>query len=137
MPDGRTLQGRMPRIAFQPFAQAVAATVFAFITLAAMVRVGAGHDAAETLPPFAHADGRVGHVDGSSDSTALVRAADDALQGWSTVALPMHVTEYRRERGATVVSLRPTGVPADVTVPRVGGSVRILADGRRVVLRRE
>jgi hypothetical protein len=120
----------MPRVACQPFVQAVAATVFAFITLAAMLRAGAARDAVGTLP-------RYGQVVGTSDGATLVRAADDALPGRSSVTLPTLTTAYRREAGAAVVTLRPTGVLAGIAVPNAGGTVRILGDGRRVILPRE
>jgi hypothetical protein len=119
----------MPRVAPQPFAQAVAATVFAVLALGAMLRVGATYDASETLP-------RYGAVSGEADSLALVRAANDALQGRASVELPMVTTYFRRQGQTAMLTLRP--VPAPGIVWRdVGGTVRILSDGRRVVIARE
>lgn len=119
----------MARIASQPFAQAVAAAVVAVLALGTMLRVGAAYDASETLP-------RYGTVAGEADSLALVRAATDALQGRSSVAVPLVATYFRRQGNTAMVSLRPTPVPGLVW-RNVGGTVRILGDGRRVVVARE
>ena len=118
----------MPRIAAQPFAQAVAAVVFAVLALGAMLRVGALYDTSETLP-------RYGAVSGGADSLALVRAANDALQGRSSVEMPMVTTYFRRQGLTAMLTLRPVPVPG-LVLQHVGGTVRILGDGRRVVVSR-
>lgn len=118
----------MARIAYQPFAQAVAAAVVAVLVLAFMLRIGARYEASETLPRFAA-------VRGEADSLALVRAANDALQGRSSVAVPMTTTHFLRQGRTAMVSLEPVPVPG-IQWRGVGGTVRILQDGRRVIVSR-
>lgn len=69
----------------------------------------------------------------SRDSVQLVRAADDALQGKFGVTVPMSVTAFRRTQRGVEVSLRLAKTPG-VEWKELGGTVRILSDGRRVVL---
>lgn len=118
----------MVRSAYQPFAQAVGAAVFATLVLSVMLRVGAAQPVIETLP-------RYGAIDIRSDSVALVRAADDALQGRSSMTVPMSMREFRRERRAVVISLQPVTRPG-IEWRNLGGTVRILSDGRRLITAR-
>ncbi len=71
----------------------------------------------------------------NADSLSLVAAAKDALQGMSSLEVPMIVEKYVREKTAVVIELRPAPDPKVVWLNR-GGSVRILNDGRRVVVTR-
>jgi hypothetical protein len=48
----------------------------------------------------------------------------------------MRTTRYRREERAVVVSLEPIPTPG-VVWRNLAGTVRILADGRRVILARQ
>ena len=82
----------------------------------------------DTLPQFER-------VVAASDSSALVRAANDALQGKMGVEVPMLTTSFKREANAVLLSLRPQPTPG-VVWRNLGGSVRILRDGRRVILSR-
>ena len=71
----------------------------------------------------------------SSDSARHVLAAIDALHGAVAVPPPMVVKDYRREDRSILID-----VAAD-SLPRLkwtggGGTVRILADGRRAILSR-
>ena len=106
---------------------------FAIVLLGAMLHHVAAQTTGETLP-------RYGAVDAGSDSAAVVRAAADALQQRASVALPTFVARYETsdERGGrvAVVSLRPVPVPG-LDVRGVGGTVRVLGDGRRVIVARE
>jgi hypothetical protein len=83
----------------------------------------------DTLPRYRDVTAR-------SDSAALVQAANDALQGLSSLEVPMRTTHDRREKQDVVVSLQPVPTPG-VVWRNLGGTVRILRDGRRVILKRE
>lgn len=92
-------------------------------------RAGGVRSLPDTLPRYAQ-------VVQTSDSTALVRAVNDALQGRMGVEVPMRTTCYKRETNSVVITLVP--VPAPGVVWRdLGGTVRILEDGRRIILSRE
>lgn len=69
------------------------------------------------------------------DSARLVNAADDALQGQYGVIVPMEVQRFQRMRGQVEVTLRPKTSP-NAEWLRLGGRVRILPDGRRIVVER-
>lgn len=89
----------------------------------------ARQDSADTLPPYLNVRGN------TRDSTKQIEAAIDALHGRVTLAAPLKLRSYRRS-GSTVV----IDMVAD-TLPRLrwsgaGGAIQILADGRRVILRR-
>jgi hypothetical protein len=108
--------------------QTASVTVFTLVLLAVMMRYVAAQTA-DTLP-------RYGTVAAGSDSAAVVRAASDALQGRSSVEVPMRTTRYVREGRAVVVSLTPVAMPGIVWY-HLGGTVRVHEDGRRVVVARE
>lgn len=83
----------------------------------------------DTLPPYFDVRGD------TRDSARQVEAAVDALHGKLGLPPPLKLQSYHR-RGSTVV----IDMVAD-TLPRLrwtgaGGAVEILADGRRVILRR-
>lgn len=105
--------------------------------LAALAGFSAPHAASgqtspDTLPGYRD-------VRPSADSAALVQAADDALRGLLSIPVPFVVTHLRRERATAMVSLRPAEVPGTTPVVWHGlaGTVRILADGRRVIVSQE
>lgn len=81
------------------------------------------------LPPFEK-------VRPSSDSVSLVRAADDALQGASSITVPMRVVRFHRSAGIVEVALVPQADSAVVWRNR-GGTVRMLANGRRIIVSRQ
>jgi beta-lactamase regulating signal transducer with metallopeptidase domain len=72
----------------------------------------------------------------ASDSVSLVSAAIDALTGQLSVTVPMVVRGYRREPHSVVIDLAPTPNES-VEWHNLGGSVRILDDGRRIILSRQ
>jgi len=83
----------------------------------------------DTLPPYFKVRGD------TRDSARQVEAAADALHGKLGLPAPLKLQSYRR-RGSTVV----IDMIAD-SLPRLrwsgaGGAVEILADGRRIILRR-
>ena len=71
----------------------------------------------------------------TSDSVSLVAAADDALQGLSSVPVPMVVKKYVRGKSSVVIELQPAPNPK-IRWHNRGGTVRIVKDGRRIVLAR-
>ena len=75
------------------------------------------------------------NITAASDSASLVAAASDALQGRLFVTVPMVVEGYRREPNSVVIDLAPVSA-GTVQWRNIGGTVRILADGRRAILRR-
>jgi hypothetical protein len=85
--------------------------------------------AQDTFPIFQGATGA------TKDSVRLVDAANDALQGRFGVEVPMQVTSFRRSRGGAELTLQPIKTPNAVWL-KLAGTVRILPDGRRVILRR-
>jgi hypothetical protein len=119
---------RFSRAFSLPLYQAAVGYAFAALALGVMLRI-AGEAARETLPGY-------GDVVATSDSGAVVAAAVDALRGASSVLVPMRATRYRREGRDAVVSLRPVPTPG-VAWRGLGGTVRILPDGRRVIVARE
>jgi len=90
---------------------------------------GHGMTARDTLPRFA----AVTSV--ARDSATLVAAADDALQGKFGITAPMIVTQFRRDGSGVEISMRPD-TSRGVSWKDLGGTVRVLPDGRRVILRR-
>lgn len=76
-----------------------------------------------------------GNITAASDSASLVAAASDALQGRLFVTVPMIVKGYRRETNSVLIDLAPVS-PGPVEWRNLGGSVRILEDGRRIILAR-
>ena len=118
---------RMPTVLSLPVYQAAVGYAFAALALGVVLRIAAELPS-DTLPGY-------GTVVAASDSAALVRAAADALRGASSVPAPMRVTRYARQGEDVVVSLEP--VPARGVAWRgLGGTVRILPDGRRVIIAR-
>ena len=92
-------------------------------------RVAMAQSRADTLP-------RYRDITAKSDSISLVQAANDALQGLSSLEVPMRTTRYRHEDRAVVVSLEPVPTPG-VLWRNLAGTVRIFEDGRRIILSRE
>ena len=94
----------------------------------------------DTLPPWGRAlsDTR---IDVERDKFAIdplveqVRAAIDALTGRASVPARLVLNEYRREGRAVVIDLTAESFP-QLVFKNAGGTVRILSDGRRVVLAR-
>jgi hypothetical protein len=83
----------------------------------------------DTLPPFAAV------TPTNSDSTGLVAAANDALQGKFGITAPMVVIAFRRTPDGVLISMKPDSTPG-ISWDHLGGLVRVLPDGRRVILRR-
>lgn len=75
------------------------------------------------------------NITAASDSASLVEAASDALQGRLSVTVPMIVKGYRRETNSVVIDLAPVST-GSVEWRNLGGSIRILEDGRRIILAR-
>jgi hypothetical protein len=92
----------------------------------AQSRASATHD---TLPRFAAVTGS------THDSVSLVTAADDALQGKFGITAPMVVTGFHRTPTGVEIRLKPDTTPG-ISWEHLGGVVRVLPDGRRVILRR-
>jgi hypothetical protein len=94
----------------------------------------------DTLPPWGRAlsDTR---IEVERDKFAIdplveqVRAAIDARTGRATVPARLVLNEYRREGRAVVIDLTAESFP-QLVFKNAGGTVRILSDGRRVVLAR-
>lgn len=84
---------------------------------------------ADTLPPYRNVNGA------SRDSVELVKAASDALNGKSGIPLEFLVISFRRAHGRVTIDMKPQPIP-NVVMHGAGGTVRILADGRRVILSR-
>ena len=78
---------------------------------------------------------RYANTTAASDSISLVAAADDALQGRSSVTVPMVVKRFVREKSAVLIELSPEPHPR-VIWHNLAGTVRIMNDGRRVILSR-
>jgi len=85
--------------------------------------------ALDTLPRFAAV------TPAARDSASLVAAADDALQGKFGIRAPMIVTRFQQDRDGVEISMKPD-TTRGISWKDLGGTVRVLADGRRVVLRR-
>ena len=119
----------MCRLANQSLYQALAAASIATAAIALTPSLDLAQAPSDTLARYRDVTFR-------SDSAAVIQAANDALQGLSSIEVPMQTTHYRREERAVVVSLKPIPTPGVVWRNR-GGTVRVLADGRRVVLARE
>jgi hypothetical protein len=117
------------RIASLPLYQVCAVMSVAGAALGLTPCLSMAQAPADTLP-------RYRDVTVKSDSAALVEAANDALQGLSSIEVPMRTTRYRHEERAVVVSLQPVPTPG-VVWRNLAGTVRILEDGRRVLLSRE
>jgi hypothetical protein len=83
----------------------------------------------DTLPPFGDMS------PARSDSTRLVAAANDALQGKFGITAPMRVIAFRRSPDGVLISMKPDSTRG-ITWDHLGGLVRVLTDGRRVILRR-
>lgn len=92
----------------------------------AQSRMPATHD---TLPRFAAVTAA------TSDSASLVTAADDALQGKFGITAPMVVIRFHRAPTGVEISLKPDETPG-ISWEHLGGTVRVLPDGRRAILRR-
>jgi hypothetical protein len=106
-----------------------AAASVAVAALGLTPRQAMAQSPADTLP-------RYRDITVKSDSTLLVHAANDALQGLSSLEVPMRTTRYRHEERSVVVSLEPVPTPG-VVWRNLAGTVRILEDGRRIILSRQ
>ena len=71
----------------------------------------------------------------SGDSARHVAAATDALHGAVSIPAPLVVKDYRREDGSILIDLTADSLPR-LKWTGAGGTVRILADGRRAILQR-
>ncbi len=112
-----------------PFGHPAVASLVAFTVLTAFPLTGAAQAAPDTLVAY-------GMARPASDSATIVRAVDDALQGESSITVPMETMQFARVGGAVIVTLRPVPTPG-VVWHNLGGTVRLLADGRRVILGRQ
>lgn len=114
-----------------PRSRRLALTIAAVAGVSAPGRVPA-QAAPDTLPGYER-------VRPGSDSAALVRAADDALRGAMSMPVPLAVTRFRRERGSALIAMRPAPPPNTTPVVWHGlaGTVRVLPDGRRVIVSRD
>jgi hypothetical protein len=75
-------------------------------------------------------------VRGSSpERSALIAAVVDALQGRSGLPAPLVLKSFRREGKSVIVDMVADSLPR-LRFRNAGGTVRVLADGRRVILRR-
>ena len=109
------------------FGVAIALSVLPYAVHAqSTARASALHD---TLPRFAAV------TPAARDSASLVAAADDALQGKFGITAPMIVTRFQRGRSGAEISMKPDTTHG-ISWKDLGGTVRILSDGRRVILRR-
>jgi hypothetical protein len=116
----------------------IAAAVAAMVLLATRADRGSAQarERPDGVRPLPDTLPRFEQIVATSDSSALVRAANDALQGKMGVEVPMSVTSYRREGRSVVIALRPQPTPG-VVWRNLAGSVRILEDGRRIILSRD
>ncbi len=90
-------------------------------------------EAQETAPPLLP---RFEKVTSTSDSASVVAAANDALQGKSSISVPMVVVAIKRGKSETMVELKPVEDPR-VVWTNLGGRVRILPDGKRIIVSRK
>lgn len=67
--------------------------------------------------------------------TAQVVAAMDALSGLASIPPRLKLNEYRREGSSVVIDLIANDLPK-MRFLGAGGTVRILEDGRRIILAR-
>lgn len=111
-----------------PAVRCSAALVVAFVGLGAATRPAAAQSPADTLPRF-------GEVVARSDSVGLVQAAYDALEGRAGLEVPMRVIRMRQQGATAEVTMQPVETPG-VVWRNYGGTVRILADGRRLIVAR-
>jgi hypothetical protein len=94
----------------------------------------------DTLPPYQHPSS-VTRMEDERNQAALepllenVAAAIDALAGLASIPPRVMVKEYRREGNAVVIDLTGNDLP-NMKFLGAGGTVRILADGRRIILAR-
>ena len=83
----------------------------------------------DTLPPYKQVQGT------SRDSAEQVEAAVDALHGRLGFPPPLVLTSYRREGRSVVIDMRADSLPR-LRFVNGGGTIRILEDGRRVIVAR-
>ena len=81
----------------------------------------------DTLPRYKHVTGI------SRNRSAHVEAAIDALNGVAGLPAPLVVKHYRRDGKSVVVDMKADSLPR-LRWHGSGGTVRILADGRRIIL---
>lgn len=86
------------------------------------------------VPPLPDTLARYKHVTGiSTNRSAHVEAAIDALNGDAGLPAPLKVKHYRRDGKSVVIDMKADSLPR-LRWRGSGGTVRILADGRRVIL---
>ena len=111
------------------------AACFAPLSATSAQTACAGHSAAadtlvvDTLPRFDNTTAA------TYDTSAHIRAAKDALVGRSGFPPPLVLANYRREGTTVLVDLKADSLPT-IRWRHAGGTVRIRADGCRIVLAR-
>ena len=94
----------------------------------------------DTLPPWGRALS-VTRLEMERDSAAIVplveqvKAAIDALTGRASIPARLVLSGFRREGRAVIIDLTADNLP-QLAFWGAGGTVRILPDGRRVILAR-
>ena len=83
----------------------------------------------DTLPPYRDVRGT------SRERTALVAAVVDALHGRLAYPPPLVLRSFRREGRTVMIDMVADSLPR-IRWRNGGGTVHILADGRRVIVRR-
>ena len=89
----------------------------------------AGLTLPDTLPPYRDVRGI------SRDRSAVIAAAVDALHGETRWPPPLVLKSFHRDGKAVVVDMVADSLPR-IRYRNGGGTVRVLADGRRVILGR-
>ena len=107
----------------------LAAAAYAQGTPAATPSTHAALTLPDTLPPY-------GQIRGTSrDRKAVIAAVTDALEGRSGLPAPLVTKSYRRDGKDLVIDMVADSLPR-VRFHGAGGTVRILEDGRRVIVAR-
>lgn len=83
----------------------------------------------DTLPAYHQIRGT------SRDRSALIAAVIDALHGRMAFPPPLVVNSFKREDRTVTIDMKADSLPR-IRWRNGGGTVRILADGRRVIVRR-
>jgi hypothetical protein len=119
---------------------AVAATLGALAAslapLSAHAQTACGEHSAHTSNELVDTLPRFENVTAATRDTAgHILAAKDALIGRSNFSPPLVVVKYQREGTAVLIDLRADSLPT-VKWNNAGGTVRIRADGCRIILAR-
>lgn len=83
----------------------------------------------DTLPPYREIRGT------SRDRSALVAAVVDALHGRIAFPPPLALKSFHRNGQSVTIDMMADSLPR-IRWRNGGGTVRILSDGRRIILRR-